>query len=133
MPKVADFLGVGKLDSNQPDLVSYNDIQGNEPDYLFSSNAGLLPVQTGVTVATAGGYELQENACNMQSLTLSMGTSGKGSASHPSPSGNTTASGSGENSNTTLVEATPRRALDTFGQRTSIYRGVTRLVNTHIL
>jgi hypothetical protein len=24
------------------------------------------------------------------------------------------------------VEATPRRTLDTFGQRTSIYRGVTR-------
>nr|GMD12959.1 ap2-like ethylene-responsive transcription factor plt2 [Ipomoea batatas] len=131
VPKVADFLGVGKVDCNQPDLVSYNDIQANEPDYLFSSNAGgLLPVQTGgVTVAAgAGGFELQENnACNMQSLTLSMGTSGKGSATHASPSGNATAIGSAENSNTSIVEAaTPRRALDTFGQRTSIYRGVTR-------
>ncbi|XP_031101257.1 AP2-like ethylene-responsive transcription factor PLT1 [Ipomoea triloba] len=132
VPKVADFLGVGKVDCNQPDLVSYNDIQANEPDYLFSSNAGLLPVQTGgVTVAAGagGGFELQENnACNMQSLTLSMGTSGKGSATHAaSPSGNATASGSAENSNTSIVEAaTPRRALDTFGQRTSIYRGVTR-------
>nr|GMD20618.1 AP2-like ethylene-responsive transcription factor PLT2 [Ipomoea batatas] len=57
-----------------------------------------------------------------------MGTSGKGSATtHASPSGNATASGSAENSNTSIVEAaTPRRALDTFGQRTSIYRGVTR-------
>ncbi|XP_019163643.1 PREDICTED: AP2-like ethylene-responsive transcription factor PLT1 [Ipomoea nil] len=130
VPKVADFLGVGKVDSNQPDLVSYNDIQANEPDYLFSSNAGgLMPVQTGVTVAAGpGGFELQEsNACNMQSLTLSMGTSGKELATHASPSGNATASGSAENSNTSIVEAaTPRRALDTFGQRTSIYRGVTR-------
>lgn len=122
VPKVADFLGVSKS-GHESELVSYNEIQANDnSDYLFP-NTNLMPMQN-VT------YDLQENACNMQSLTLSMG-SGKSSTSETcaSPSANATAgasSTSGENSNTSIVEAAPRRTSDTFGQRTSIYRGVTR-------
>lgn len=115
VPKVADFLGVGKSD-NHSDLVAYNEIQGNESDYLYTSN-NLLPVQSTLS-ETPESYDLPENASNLQSLTLSMG-SGKRS----------TCETSGENSNaSTTVEANPRRTLDTFGQRTSIYRGVTRYV-----
>ncbi|KAK3001595.1 hypothetical protein RJ639_021601 [Escallonia herrerae] len=115
IPKVADFLGVTKSET-QSDLVGYNELQANESDYLFPNNS-LLPVQsTLLSVARDNSYDLPENASTLQSLTLSMG-SGKRSACETS----------GENSNTSIVEAaTPRRTLDTFGQRTSIYRGVTR-------
>ncbi|XP_059669630.1 AP2-like ethylene-responsive transcription factor PLT2 [Cornus florida] len=116
VPKVADFLGVSKSE-NQSDLVAYNEIQANtNTDYLFQTSS-LMPVQNSTLAATpTNNYELQENAGNLQSLTLSMG-SGKGSACETS----------GDNSTTATVEAAaPRRTLDTFGQRTSIYRGVTR-------
>lgn len=114
VPKVADFLGVSKSE-NQSDLVAFNEIQANESDYLFSNNS-LVPVQNAV-VGANNTFEFQENASNLQSLTLSMGSaSGKGSTCEPS----------GDNSTNTVEAAAPRRTLDTFGQRTSIYRGVTR-------
>ncbi|KAI3449933.1 hypothetical protein Pfo_006598 [Paulownia fortunei] len=119
VPKVADFLGVSKSD-NQSELVSYNEIQSSDSDYLFSSNS-LVSVQHTLAAAASNYDNLQENACNMQQLTLSMG-SGKGSTSETSAS----ATASADTSNTSIVEAAPRRTLDTFGQRTSIYRGVTR-------
>ncbi|TKY67421.1 AP2 ethylene-responsive transcription factor PLT2 [Spatholobus suberectus] len=111
VPKVADFLGVSKSE-NQSDLAALNEIQSNDSDYLFTNNS-LVPMQNPVVDTPSNEY--QENAnSNLQSLTLSMG-SGKDS----------TCETSGENSANT-VEAVPRRTLDTFGQRTSIYRGVTR-------
>ena len=126
VPKVADFLGVSsKSESNQSDLVPYNEIQGNETDYLFSSNNALvpLPLHNTLGIGTSSNYELQENPSTLQSLTLSMG-SGKGSTSEAGV----------ENSNVSnsTIETTPRRTLDTFGQRTSIYRGVTRCACTRI-
>ncbi|KAG8389031.1 hypothetical protein BUALT_Bualt02G0187100 [Buddleja alternifolia] len=81
----------------------------------------LVTVQHPMAAPATNYDNLQENACNMQQLTLSMG-SGKGSTSETSVS----ATASADNSNTSVVEAAPRRTLDTFGQRTSIYRGVTR-------
>nr|XP_011461893.1 PREDICTED: AP2-like ethylene-responsive transcription factor PLT2 isoform X3 [Fragaria vesca subsp. vesca] len=117
VPKVADFLGVGKSE-NQQDLVAYNDINTNESvtDYIFPNiNNAIVPVQNAV-VGTSSNYDFQENSNSLQSLTLSMG-SGKGSS---------TCETSADNTSTATVEAPPRRALDTFGQRTSIYRGVTR-------
>ncbi|KAJ6714047.1 AP2-LIKE ETHYLENE-RESPONSIVE TRANSCRIPTION FACTOR PLT2 [Salix viminalis] len=114
VPKVADFLGVSKSE-NQSDLIAFNEIQANNSEYLFSSNS-LFPVQNAV-VAASTNYEFQENSSNLQSLTLSMGSaSGKGSKCETS----------GDNSTNSVEAAAPRRTLDTFGQRTSIYRGVTR-------
>ncbi|XP_074319176.1 AP2-like ethylene-responsive transcription factor PLT2 [Silene latifolia] len=143
VPKIADFLGVGKSESHHSsDLSAFNDInQANESDYLFSSN-GLLALQN--TVASNNhnntGYEFQENSNSLQSLTLSMGSSGKEQVQNSSNT--TNCDESGDNTSdatmaasttanvttaiTPVVEATPRRTLDTFGQRTSIYRGVTR-------
>ncbi|CAK7339313.1 unnamed protein product [Dovyalis caffra] len=112
VPKVADFLGVSKSE-NQSDLVAFNEIQANDSEFLFSSNS-LVPVQNAV-VAASTNYEFQENSSNLQSLTLSMGSaSGKSSTCETSCD------------NSTIETAAPRRTLDTFGQRTSIYRGVTR-------
>ncbi|XP_052208594.1 AP2-like ethylene-responsive transcription factor PLT2 isoform X2 [Diospyros lotus] len=120
VPKVADFLGVSsKSDQNHSDLVPYNQIRANDTDYLFPSNS-LVPVHSTLGTTTANNYvDLQENASNMQSLTLSMG-SGKGSTSE------TSIENSNSNTTATAAEGAPRRTLDTFGQRTSIYRGVTR-------
>ncbi|XVF04675.1 hypothetical protein REPUB_Repub05bG0105300 [Reevesia pubescens] len=115
VPKIADFLGVSKSESPSLDLVAFNDIhQPNGSDYSFHNNS-IVPEQNTAIVAANNNYEFQENANNLQSLTLSMGSGSKGS----------TCETSGENS-TSIVEAPPRRTLDTFGQRTSIYRGVTR-------
>ncbi|KAL7594242.1 AP2-like ethylene-responsive transcription factor PLT2 [Lactuca sativa] len=122
VPKVADFLGVSKSE-NSSDLVAYNDIQGNDTDYMFT-NSSLLPQVENTLSATPTSYELPENASTLQSLTLSMG-SGKRSTCETS-TGDNTSNDNTTNSTTSVVEANPRRTLDTFGQRTSIYRGVTR-------
>ncbi|XWS71135.1 hypothetical protein CRYUN_Cryun03dG0112600 [Craigia yunnanensis] len=114
VPKVADFLGVSKSESPSLDLVIFNEIhQANDSDYSFQNNSIVLV--RNIFVAATNNYEFQENANNLQSLTLSMGSGSKG----------TICETNGENS-TNIVEAPPRRTLDTFGQRTSIYRGVTR-------
>ncbi|KAJ7947529.1 AP2-like ethylene-responsive transcription factor [Quillaja saponaria] len=119
VPKVADFLGVSKSE-NQSDLVAYNEIQPNDTDYLFSSSNSILPVQNSVVGATSTNYEFNENAnSNLQSLTLSMGSASGNKGSTCETSGDTS-------TNSTVEAAAPRRTLDTFGQRTSIYRGVTR-------
>ncbi|KAK8991046.1 hypothetical protein V6N11_062071 [Hibiscus sabdariffa] len=111
VPKVADFLGVSKSESPSLDLVAFNELhQSNDSDYSFQ-HSNILQVPNSTIIPAA---EFQESASSLQSLTLSMG-SGKGS----------TGETSAENS-TNIVEAPPRRTLDTFGQRTSIYRGVTR-------
>lgn len=121
VPKVADFLGVSKAE-NETDLIGFNEIhQGNDTDYLFPITR-LVPVQQAtpaINVDSTTNYDLQDNSNSLQSLTLSMG-SGKGSTCETTTPDNT--------SNTT-VDVTPRRTLDTFGQRTSIYRGVTRYYN----
>uniref|UniRef100_A0A2N9J407 AP2/ERF domain-containing protein n=1 Tax=Fagus sylvatica TaxID=28930 RepID=A0A2N9J407_FAGSY len=114
VPKVADFLGVSKSE-NQSDLVAFNEIEANDSDYLFQNNS-LVPVQNTVVATSSNNFEFQENANSLQSLTLSMGSgNGKGSTCETSV-----------DNSTNTVETTPRRTLDTFGQRTSIYRGVTR-------
>ncbi|KAG7594823.1 DNA-binding domain superfamily [Arabidopsis thaliana x Arabidopsis arenosa] len=134
VPKVADFLGVSKSGDHHPDhnLVPYNDIhQTNDSDYYFQTNS-LLPTVVTCASNAPNNYELQESAHNLQSLTLSMGSTGAATAEaatvKASPA-ETSADNSSSTTNTSggaIVEATPRRNLETFGQRTSIYRGVTR-------
>ncbi|CAH9070499.1 unnamed protein product, partial [Cuscuta europaea] len=138
VPRVAeDFLGIGNTataaaDNNQPsDLVaSYHGDGPGPDDYIYPSDTGgflPLPFQIG---GGCDNLDPPESACN---VTLSMGSSGKGSTSggghaEASPSATTAACGGASGgSNTSIVEAaTHRRALESFGQRTSIYRGVTR-------
>ncbi|XP_075491411.1 AP2-like ethylene-responsive transcription factor PLT2 [Primulina tabacum] len=121
IPKVADFLGVSKSNSHL-ELIPYNEIQSSDSNYLFFNNSLVPVVQHNLLASTTNYESLQENACNMQQLTLSMG-SGKGSSTSETVA---TAAAIAENSDTSIVDAAPRRTLDTFGQRTSIYRGVTR-------
>ncbi|XP_019465199.1 PREDICTED: AP2-like ethylene-responsive transcription factor PLT2 [Lupinus angustifolius] len=110
VPKVADFLGVSRSE-NHSDLPAMNEIQPNESEYLLTN----APMQN-TSLTTSSNYDYQESAnSNLQSLTLSMG-SGKDLICETS----------GDNSTKTVEAAPSRRTLDTFGQRTSIYRGVTR-------
>ena len=129
VPKVADFLGVSKPDENQTDhLVAYND-----SDYYFHTNSLMPSVQSNDVVVACdsntpnNSYELQESAHNLQSLTLSMGTTGGNSAAAKASPSEATGDNTSGGALAVVETATPRRALDTFGQRTSIYRGVTRL------
>ncbi|KAL0719068.1 hypothetical protein Bca4012_068392 [Brassica carinata] len=128
VPKVADFLGVSKPDENQTDhLVAYND-----SDYYFHTNSLMPSVQSNDVVVACdtntpnNSYELQESAHNLQSLTLSMGTTGGDNAAAKASPSEATGDNSSGGALAVVETATPRRALDTFGQRTSIYRGVTR-------
>ncbi|GMH00067.1 hypothetical protein Nepgr_001906 [Nepenthes gracilis] len=125
VPKIADFLGVGKSANQSSDIMAFNDIQPNDTDYLFSTHS-LLPVHNDVaSTSNNSNYGFQENPNNnLQSLTLCMGSSGKTSSARENSSENSNAPTAG--ANTPVVDAAPRRTLDTFGQRTSIYRGVTR-------
>lgn len=114
VPKFADFLG-GSKPENQSELTAFNEIEANGTEYLFPEN-NLLPLPNAASAPS--NYDFQENANNYQSLTLSMGSCKR-----------STTETSGDNCNNSItVEAAPRRNLDTFGQRTSIYRGVTRSV-----
>ncbi|XP_058071855.1 AP2-like ethylene-responsive transcription factor PLT2 [Magnolia sinica] len=106
VPKVADFLGVGKPE-NTPEFPAFD---ASQADYLLSSCT--LQSSTGnSTAATTEDYSCHGNVTNIQSLTLSVGGD-KGL--------------SGEAGSASAIEVAPRRSVDTFGQRTSIYRGVTR-------
>ncbi|RHN76155.1 putative transcription factor AP2-EREBP family [Medicago truncatula] len=113
VPKVADFLGVSsKSTENESDLAAYNEMNSSNhhslDNYLF-----MPPVQNSSATSSNNYDQYEENPNNnLQSLTLSMGSG-------------TTKDSTCDN-NIVEAAATPRRALDTFGQRTSIYRGVTR-------
>ncbi|KAL8170860.1 hypothetical protein V2J09_022664 [Rumex salicifolius] len=145
-PKIADFLGVGvsKWDHHQQqqqqqqheqsqqgsELVTFND-----SDYLFTNNVGLIPLQSAggeVGGGTINYDQFQESGSSLQSLTLSMASGGNNNNKSGASASNCDTNSADTNINTAasaispVVEATPRRTLDTFGQRTSIYRGVTR-------
>ncbi|KAJ4978753.1 hypothetical protein NE237_009533 [Protea cynaroides] len=111
VPKVADFLGVCKSENPQ-DFPAFNQITANQSDYnIFSSSTQQGGPHS--VAATTNEFDSSGSVNNLQSLTLSMGS---------------TEGMNGESSNGTIVavDSAPRRAVDTFGQRTSIYRGVTR-------
>ncbi|XP_072991880.1 AP2-like ethylene-responsive transcription factor BBM2 [Typha latifolia] len=73
---------------------------------------------------------------NSQSLALSMSTGSQTNSALPllvagggessSSEGKQKGSASGLDAQSAAIEAVPRKSIDTFGQRTSIYRGVTR-------
>lgn len=113
---------------NQSDLAAFNDIQSNEhSDYGLFNNNSLMPMQNSMVTANCSNnnYENQESGNNnLQSLTLTMGSGSKDSTCETT---------SDISTNTVEAAAAPRRTLETFGQRTSIYRGVTRYSITYYI
>ncbi|KAJ8746844.1 hypothetical protein K2173_003850 [Erythroxylum novogranatense] len=109
-----------------------------------NSSIGLSMIKTWLRNQPAQAEKENKNTGGAQSLSLSMGTGSQSSSPLPlltvSGGGNSGGeqSSSSENkrqqqktetaldSQTCAIEALPRKSIDTFGQRTSIYRGVTR-------
>ncbi|KAM7280344.1 hypothetical protein ACFE04_007478 [Oxalis oulophora] len=126
VPKVADFLGVGNSDQNKSsstDLVPFNEIlqtHHQSHEYMFSNNdlVSVHNVDNSNNVLSSNNYQESSNN-NLQSLTLSMGSG----SNKPAPAAAET---SADNSTTTAIveAATPRRSLDTFGQRTGGQEGM---------
>ncbi|RRT76316.1 hypothetical protein B296_00017711 [Ensete ventricosum] len=108
-------------------------VEGNGSDEAGCSN---MNSSVGGTVAGNVGGTLTTS----QSLSLSMSTGSQSSSPLPllaaavSGGGESSSSenkqkdgnGSGLDAQSGAMEAVPRKSIDTFGQRTSIYRGVTR-------
>ncbi|PIA53546.1 hypothetical protein AQUCO_00900255v1 [Aquilegia coerulea] len=105
--KAADFLGVGNLET-PTEISSFNQFQPTQSEYQYLPNCSLASVEN----AIVDNNNSKKTAESPQCLALTMGND----------SNNLNAD---ENSTTAIVLA-PRRTLDTFGQRTSIYRGVTK-------
>jgi AP2-like factor, ANT lineage len=79
------------------------------------------------TVATGSSQSLALSMSTGSHLPMVLaGSSASGAASESTSSENKRANGAMDSPGGT-VEAMPRKSIDTFGQRTSIYRGVTRL------
>ncbi|PKI60204.1 hypothetical protein CRG98_019392 [Punica granatum] len=126
-PKVADFLGICKLDHSFK-VGPFNGVPiHDDSEYLHIKDAARsMIIESPMIRAVAAASDLFEphldNTDNneLQALTLSMGGGEKASTMCEAIRG--------DNSNSNgIVEANnPKRISDTFGQRTSIYRGVTR-------
>lgn len=110
---------------NQPAPVS-----STQQDHHHVKNADLISgsgVSVGVDVAVS-----QPHPNNTQSLSLSMSTGVGGGGGAPTLMADNKQKGS--SSDHSIIDpqsgvtgdAGPRKSIDTFGQRTSIYRGVTR-------
>ncbi|XP_042485425.1 AP2-like ethylene-responsive transcription factor BBM2 [Macadamia integrifolia] len=84
------------------------------------------------TLTSAQTLSLSMSTGSQSSLALPLlavaggSTNGTGSSGECSSSENKEKTTTGLDSQTGAVEAVPRKSIDTFGQRTSIYRGVTR-------
>ncbi|PWA63706.1 integrase-type DNA-binding superfamily protein [Artemisia annua] len=84
--------------------------------------------ETDERTAAMGGF----SSGRTNELSLSMGTGGGGGGGDSSSSDNkrqqmeVATTVDSENASGATTEAVPRKSIDTFGQRTSIYRGVTR-------
>ncbi|MED6183006.1 hypothetical protein PIB30_033913 [Stylosanthes scabra] len=138
VPKVADFLGVTKAeeDSSSSDLVALTQIHqhSSSHDQYLSTLLPLQHHQNTTTLGNINNYEQHQqchtNNNNLQALTLSMASGSDNNNNNNNKDSTTTTSCDNNSSSTNItVEAPPannRRTLDTFGQRTSIYRGVTR-------
>nr|AGZ02154.1 BBM1 [Rosa canina] len=88
----------------------------NQPQSSLSLSMGTGSLQT-VTTATAGGAATGETTSS----------SDKNTKQSPVVTATTTTGTDAQTQSTGgAIEAVPRKAIDTFGQRTSIYRGVTR-------
>ena len=122
-PKLENFLGVNHQE-HKYQLTMYQDSEAS------ASNNGLPMITNWLTNSPAPPHAAESSeaaapAAAAQTLSLSMSTGSQSSSPLPSDNklGNAAAEGGA------AIESVPRRSIDTFGQRTSIYRGVTRLVN----
>lgn len=141
-PKLENFLGVGPHsfggDHQENDKMNTYHLTGNDNTYNMyqessheatsataNSTIGLSMIKNWLRNNPAPPHAAETNEAApppTQTLSLSMSTGSQSTSPLPT--------------DTKLVEASPgaveavvpRKSIDTFGQRTSIYRGVTRLI-----
>lgn len=135
-PKLENFLGVHQEQKSTNNLYQLNMYQ--ETDTNTSNNT--LPMITNWLRNNPPPPHAAENneppppaaaaaaaaASSAQTLSLSMST---GSPLQPDTKLGTAAV---EAQASGAIESVPRRSIDTFGQRTSIYRGVTRFIYIYL-
>ncbi|XP_016452614.2 AP2-like ethylene-responsive transcription factor BBM1 [Nicotiana tabacum] len=155
-PKLENFLGIGEVQNNNNNNINgdysiYSSVTSTTNNIGSNTNnnntIGLSMIKNwlrnnpntstpslqddkkeGEGVVVGGGN-------NAQSLSLSMSTGGGGggggenscsSENNKQQENANGTNGSIDAQNNGAIEAVPRKSIDTFGQRTSIYRGVTR-------
>ena len=120
----------------------------NQPAPIHQDNNNTTN-NKGADSGTVGGGAAGGNLPNAQTLSLSMSTGSRSSSPLPlltasagggvggvvsggessSSDNKKTTTTTTLDSQTTAIETVPRKSIDTFGQRTSIYRGVTRYIS----
>ena len=113
---------------NQPAPQTQQDNNTNKNDGGASgggNNGSLTSAQT-LSLSMSTGSQSSSTLPLLTASTAGGGSGGESSSSDNNKQPNTT---TGLDSQTGAIEAVPRKSIDTFGQRTSIYRGVTRFVN----
>ncbi|KAL2526239.1 AP2-like ethylene-responsive transcription factor BBM [Abeliophyllum distichum] len=152
-PKLENFLGVSGLTFNDQE---HKKLQSTADTYIYQEAAEATSQTTSNTMGLSmiknwlrnnpaqpqaaenkRSYEVAlppPSTSSVQTLSLSMST-GSQSSSHLPLKVNGESSSSGNNeqqrrnaldNQTSVIEPAPKKSIDTFGQRTSIYRGVTR-------
>lgn len=121
-PKLENFLGVTVNQEHKYQVSMYQD---SEVATNNGSN-GLPMITNWLTNSPAPPHAAESSEAAApsaaQTLSLSMSTGSQSSSPlPPDPKLPLEAAAA-------AVESVPRRSIDTFGQRTSIYRGVTRLI-----
>ncbi|KAL1552187.1 hypothetical protein AAHA92_13016 [Salvia divinorum] len=122
-PKLENFLGVNHQE-HKYQLTMYQDSEASASN---NGNNDLPMITNWLTNSPAPPHAAESSeaaapAAAAQTLSLSMSTGSQSSSPLPNDAklGNAAAEGGA------AIESVPRRSIDTFGQRTSIYRGVTR-------
>lgn len=121
-PKLENFLGVHQEHKSSNNLYMYQETA----DTNTAGNNSTLPMITNWLRNNPPPPQPENNeapppaaASSAQTLSLSMSTGS------PADSRKVAAEAQASSG---AIESVPRRSVDTFGQRTSIYRGVTRFI-----
>ncbi|RVW73312.1 AP2-like ethylene-responsive transcription factor BBM [Vitis vinifera] len=106
---------------NQPAPTHQDNNKSTDTGPVGGAAAGNLPNAQTLSLSMSTG---SQSSSPLPLLTASAGGGGGGSGGESSSSDNKKATPL--DSQTGAIETVPRKSIDTFGQRTSIYRGVTR-------
>lgn len=127
------FNANGEIDAGENDLTNSShllqpyDHYNETPQTLIPSN-GMYKSWLGQTLYSEGNGNGNGNGCSFQSLSLTMSpsSSAQNGLDAISPAQLTDTRKRPAVSKTLAREPVPRKSIDTFGQRTSQFRGVTR-------
>ncbi|KAL1552188.1 AP2-like ethylene-responsive transcription factor AIL1 [Salvia divinorum] len=126
-PKLENFLGVHQ--ENSYNIYQENEATSNPNPNATASTIGLSMITNWLRNNPAPPHAAETKAATASAQTLSLSIS-QSTTPLPSDSKSAAAAVEGQTaasaSAATAIESVPRKSIDTFGQRTSIYRGVTR-------